>query len=136
MSEKQKPHLLNRILRCSACAKKLLYGILITVGLSGTIFILAVMEIPINPHYVAFGLAVTVVAGLIGAMLYGAYKGFNAYCEKGNLYYDDFIAAIMGFACCFGLFIAGLLIYLGLGEGNFFELILIKAEEWELQNVQ
>jgi len=134
MTEAQKPPLLNRILRCSACAKKLLYGILLTVGLSSMILLFTLYEIPINPHYFAIALVLGLIIGIAGGLVYGAYKGFNAYCDRENLYYDDFIAAFLGLACCFGIFLLGLAIFVD--EGNLFNIILEAAESWEFNNVQ
>lgn len=134
MSEKQKPHLLNRILRCSACAKKLFYGILITVGFSTTILFFAVMEIPVNPHYVTFGIVLGMIIAIYIGLSVGAYKGFKAYCDRTNLYYDDFIVAGMALGCSFGIFLLSLGLYLD--QGNSFEFILHNAVGWDLENVQ
>lgn len=134
MTETQKPPLLNRILRCSACAKKLLYGILLTVALSLTILLFTFYEIPINPHYFAIALVLGMVIAVTVGLIFGAYKGFNAYCDKDNLYYDDFIAAFLGLACCFGIFLLGLAIFVD--EGNLFNTILEAAEVWDLNHVQ
>ena len=134
MTETPKPPLLNRILRCSACAKKLLYGILLTVALSSTILLFTFYEIPINPHYVALLLLLGMIIGITVGLVWGAYLGFNAYCDRDSLYYDDFIAAFLGLACCFGIFLLGLAIFVD--EGNLFNIILEAAELWELNNVQ
>lgn len=134
MTDIEKPPLLNRILRCSACAKKLFYGILITVALSVTILIFSVFEIPINPHYVILIILSGMIIGGLGGFFYGAFKGLRAYCDKKNLYYDDFLAASVGLGCCFAIFLISLALYLD--QGTFFEFILGKAEAWNLRNVQ
>ncbi len=130
----KKPPLLNRILRCSACAKKLFYGISITVGLSITILLFAIFEIAINPHYVLLIIIIGVIVFSLGVLIYGAFKGLRAYCDKTNLYYDDFFVAGVGLGCCFGIFLISLAIYLD--QGNLFELILGYAENWDHNNVQ
>jgi hypothetical protein len=133
-SESQKPTpppFLNRLLRCSACAKNLVIGLGLFLGVATIVIIGAFKPFEINGHYLLFGLSV-LGAGLVYYFsIYATVKLFRAYCDKDSEYYDDGFLIAMGFLCAFVPFILTVaIVYDSLDGSWFIELLERGSHQW------
>lgn len=112
MSETEfpKPPFLNRVLRCSACAKNLLYGILIFTAIVTTITIAVFEPLEIDHQVLAFFLLTGFASAVYILITWGVVQVFRAYCDKQSTWYDDGLMIFFGLAGCFVLFVLTLAI--------------------------
>lgn len=99
------PTKLQKIFRCSACAKSILYGIIIFVTLASLFIWWGVNGFETNVHLSFLSITLGGAIALITVIIIGAKICFNRYCDLDSDDYDDKFALGIAFFLSFIAFI-------------------------------
>jgi len=114
------PTKLQKMLRCSACAKSMLYGIIICVTIASLIIWWGVNGFGFNIDLTTLGTLISAFSVMFIGCIYGAKQCFGAYCDsKNDECYDD--KFILGIAFFFSLVAFSLIV------------IIIANSEWFIE---